>query len=530
MKQLTAFVIFLLLAGVLFADTVERAWTHYQNGYDYQCMDTMSDGDLFLGGGIWLGYQSEHVTEMKIIRYSPEGDSLSGVQMAAYDAYCSYCYRILADEDYFYAVGGGITEEEDGVPFHFVIKFNLNCEVLWEYYYPAEDMYFQGAVYQTAEGDLIIGDRGEFQQFHLMRLQYDGSLLWENSWIEPLQDRAFIIDVAVNSEDNIIAAGYSQILGEETTVWLYKFDADGNQIWSQSIGTGGPGGGWPNIVLGSDDKIALQSNVYFDQYMTRYQLWCVSNDGDILWTWIPMDNEVLVLPFGDIGVDSDGNFYTVCNLYPDNNYLQTFVTKLDINGAVIWETLYNQDIHMNSALASVHADGDCYLAGECEAGVFTAKVESDGAQNWFLDEPYTNWRDETFIHGVDAVDNPNDPTIRYIYMLASNTSRGSYVACHHESVTVANDDEAPAPQQSLVCAPNPFNPSTTVRFSLDTPGDVRIDVYNLRGQRVDTLLDGHMLAGAHAITWEAIGCASGVYMLRMTTPEGAQTSKALLLK
>ncbi|MCD4829964.1 MAG: T9SS type A sorting domain-containing protein [Candidatus Cloacimonetes bacterium] len=78
--------------------------------------------------------------------------------------------------------------------------------------------------------------------------------------------------------------------------------------------------------------------------------------------------------------------------------------------------------------------------------------------------------------------------------------------------------------------PNPFNPSTTLRFSLAEPGHSTLCVYNIRGRRVATLLDEPLPAGEHSVTWQAEGCASGVYLARLTTPEGVRTARLALLK
>jgi hypothetical protein len=67
--------------------------------------------------------------------------------------------------------------------------------------------------------------------------------------------------------------------------------------------------------------------------------------------------------------------------------------------------------------------------------------------------------------------------------------------------------------------PNPFNPSSTIPFALPEPGRVTVRVYNLRGQRIATLLDATLPAGAHSVLWrgqDAAGSAvaSGVYVVR----------------
>ena len=71
--------------------------------------------------------------------------------------------------------------------------------------------------------------------------------------------------------------------------------------------------------------------------------------------------------------------------------------------------------------------------------------------------------------------------------------------------------------------PNPFNPTTNISFALPQSGDVRIEVYNIQGQKVATLITENKPAGRHSITFDASRLASGVYIYRMqvTTGEGS---------
>ena len=78
--------------------------------------------------------------------------------------------------------------------------------------------------------------------------------------------------------------------------------------------------------------------------------------------------------------------------------------------------------------------------------------------------------------------------------------------------------------------PNPFNPTTTIRYDVKQTGQVRLTIYNLLGQEVATLMDGMQLAGSHTITWNASNSPSGIYLCRMETPEFGQTRKMLLVK
>jgi hypothetical protein len=78
--------------------------------------------------------------------------------------------------------------------------------------------------------------------------------------------------------------------------------------------------------------------------------------------------------------------------------------------------------------------------------------------------------------------------------------------------------------------PNPFNPKTQIQFGLPETAEVRIDIYNLLGSRVLSLLNRRLEAGYHTISWDAQDIASGLYFVQMKAGGYLYTEKALLLK
>jgi hypothetical protein len=78
--------------------------------------------------------------------------------------------------------------------------------------------------------------------------------------------------------------------------------------------------------------------------------------------------------------------------------------------------------------------------------------------------------------------------------------------------------------------PNPFNSSTTIEYGLLEAGRVRIDIYNLLGRRVETLVDEDMQPGRHRVVWDASGYSSGVYFYRIETSDFIDTKRMVYLK
>ncbi len=77
--------------------------------------------------------------------------------------------------------------------------------------------------------------------------------------------------------------------------------------------------------------------------------------------------------------------------------------------------------------------------------------------------------------------------------------------------------------------PNPFNPSTEISFSVPVSGRVRIEIVNSLGQVVAMVADRRFSVGTHMVNWDGSGCASGVYLCRMTAGTFIETKKMVLV-
>ena len=98
------------------------------------------------------------------------------------------------------------------------------------------------------------------------------------------------------------------------------------------------------------------------------------------------------------------------------------------------------------------------------------------------------------------------------------------------ALDVVNATAVPTHYALMQNAPNPFNAGTQIPYALKDGGQVRLEVYNLLGQRVATLVDGYQAAGYHVATWDANTVASGVYLYRLQTNTYTATKKMVLMK
>jgi hypothetical protein len=78
--------------------------------------------------------------------------------------------------------------------------------------------------------------------------------------------------------------------------------------------------------------------------------------------------------------------------------------------------------------------------------------------------------------------------------------------------------------------PNPFNPTTVIRYQIPTNSYVSLEVYDLLGRKIGTLVSQHQSPGAHAVTFNASNLSSGVYFYRLTAGRFIETKKLMLTK
>ncbi len=96
----------------------------------------------------------------------------------------------------------------------------------------------------------------------------------------------------------------------------------------------------------------------------------------------------------------------------------------------------------------------------------------------------------------------------------------------------AIDDEPHIPSSFILNQnyPNPFNASTTINYSLPKSGPVTIDIYDLLGRKVETLIQAEQPAGYHQVTWDASDVSSSLYFYRIQAGDYVETRKMVLIK
>jgi hypothetical protein len=187
--------------------------------------------------------------------------------------------------------------------------------------------------------------------------------------------------------------------------------------------------------------------------------------------------------------------------------------------------------------------GDSSQAGMYRLLTAISTLEFSGVNTGAKDFDYPTGEEVTTIPFQLAV-NDNDGTGRDAQFALSNKSTSQwwntpsqwevFALVGTDAIFTVNDElEATTPMVYTLEQnyPNPFNPSTNIQFSLPATANVTLEVFNMLGQKVATLIDAQkMNAGSHTQKFDASSLASGMYVYRISAANFVQSRKMMLIK
>ena len=169
----------------------------------------------------------------------------------------------------------------------------------------------------------------------------------------------------------------------------------------------------------------------------------------------------------------------------------------------------------------VNANSDSYRTG---SGTSLSAPLVSGAAAVIL-SAHSGWSPmqvrEAMMMTADRVDNPDN---NYGYGVIDVMA-----AIDYETSSI-NHNNIPDEFLILNVYPNPFNPTTTIRFSVEARHASLLQVFDITGRLVETIENDKLLPGEHAYTWDASGLSSGIYFVQLKTPFGSITQKITYLK
>ncbi len=234
-------------------------------------------------------------------------------------------------------------------------------------------------------------------------------------------------------------------------------------------------------------------------------------------------------------------------------------------GTYAWEGSDALNIQDNSGVASsfYHASGqDVSGFVDLEVEFYFVAVSMDNSNEDFWVQYYdgSTWhtvatfaRNTDFDNGVfysatvgipASYNYPSDAKLRFMCDASGNRDDVYIDAITFRGLTAGGSSAGgvnlaalprtvPLPRETVGLDqnhPNPFNPVTTIKFSLEASASVTMHIFDITGRKVATLADGYFEAGDHSLTWNADHLASGTYFYRIKAGDYEETRRMVLLK
>ncbi|MGA2667951.1 MAG: SBBP repeat-containing protein [Ignavibacteria bacterium] len=368
------------------------------------------------------------------------------------------------------------------------------------------------------------------------------------------EDKAYAI--TIDSKMNIYVTGYGKGMNSVSDYITIKYSTAGVQQWvSKYNGTGS----------GEDKAYAITVDKYDDLVVTgssknnlhSYDYATVKYNSNGVQQWVARYSG----PCGygnqarSVAVDNSCNVYVTgsSNATPKGN--ADFATiKYNSAGVQQWVSRYDGSFHGDDIAYSLALDkkANVFVSGASKImgpfGIYyhytIVKYKNSGVQQW-VDIYTSSYRDDIAVQIL--VDNPGNiyvtgssynPISDFDYVTLSYNTSGTqkwsatYSRGRMDLLSEQNKNEKLVPDNFVLYqnSPNPFNPSTTIKFDVLKYSRVKLVIYNELGMVVSTLMDDYRDKGSYEIRYNMSDFASGIYFFVMTSNDSRIVKKMILNK
>ncbi|MCK9610270.1 MAG: SBBP repeat-containing protein [Candidatus Cloacimonas sp.] len=477
----------------------------------------------------------------------------------------------------------------------FVAKMDINGNWLWAKQAGGKDyddgysiavdangnIYITGYFRESATfGTTTLTSSGYYEDIFVAKLDINGNWLWAKQAGGTSHDDGY--SIAVDAYGNSYVTGYfkssSCSFGTITLnssgyedIFVAKMDSNGNWMWAKQAGGTDYDFGY-GIAVDSNGNSYItggfeESATFGTTILTSSggsDIYVAKLDSNGNWLWAKKAGGTSDDGGYSIAVNDNGNSYVTgyfsesatfgTTTLTSSGDLDIFVAKLDSNGNWLWAKQAGGTGWDEGYSIAVDDNGNSYVTGYFRdiatfgtttltsygfSDIFVAKLDSNGNWLWAKQVGGTSY---DFGSGIVVDANGNSYVTGYFeesatFGTTTLTSSGYY------DIFVAKLGEVNSISLPEIISfsgirsiyPNPFNPLTTIDYEISMPADVKIEVYNNRGQLVRNFILGYKEQGSYKLTWEGKDnngclCSTGIYYIRMQAGKEIYIKKAVLLK
>jgi hypothetical protein len=447
----------------------------------------------------------------------------------------AYSVQLTSDGGYIFAgytnsfsVGGG----KD----FWLVKTDENGIEEWNHAYGGINGELAMSVQQTSdEGYVMTGYTWTFgageSDFWVVKTDSLGNEEWNRTFGGALGDHAESVQ-QTNDGGYIITGGCESFGAAIINLLLIKLDQNGVLEWEQTFGNNGVNVGYS--VLQADDNGFVVGGF---KSMPDHDFWLLKTDSDGNLEW-EHTYDLGVDQVKEIRKTSDNGYILIGTTHPYSGGEYDFwLVKTDSLGNEEWNHAYG-GIEYEFAVSVIQdCDNGYLLTGATEAlhpdmyDLWLIKTDELGDIEWEIifgdDDRYIGARsmqatsDGNYIIAGNVGTNEPGSLDALILKVGYNTPIDDHITFESQ-------------KSSLYNFPNPFNPETTISFSIHEVSNVELSIYNIKGQKIKTLAHEHYSKGEYSVDWDGEDASgekvgSGVYFYKLRVNSKIKAVKKCLL-
>lgn len=505
-----------------------------------------NSGNVYICGNNNWGYTT---ADIYTIRYNSAGTQTSGI---LYNGPYNNAdeARAIATDGAGNVYVAGRTSVNSSTSNIVLIKYNASAVQQWVTIYNSPENYIDDATAMAVDlsGNVYLTGhivKGSFEYDYLtLKFNSAGTLLWSATYNGTANGVDMAKDIAVDASGNVFVTGLSagQIvkrLGTIATGYDYltiKYNSNGAQQWIQRYNGHNGNDEARSLALDGSGNVYITGSTYVGTDNTDCVTIKYTNTGVYVWMNRFSGAAAKQDAGNAIAVDGSGNPCITGYTYNSSGRGDVLTAKYTPDGLQQWLSIYDagSGTHDIGKVLGLDLNGNVYVAAETSvpgivnSDFITIKYSASGVQSWAA--RYNGPENQVDYPTAMVVVNPNSPIggAGNATIYVTGYSYNDVVTIKYTQPMViggaAQAETVPAITGNfkLNNYPNPFYSSTNIHYELPVDSRVTINVYDVMGRKVATVVDGFRKAGTHVTRLSAANLSDGVYHYQFISSSGGK--------
>ena len=454
---------------------------------------------------------------------------------------------LLNDELGNILIAGNIQNPGGTLNIGFVLKYNSNGDLIFtkkffdnrSNWLRIDDMAINNSGNLCLSGySAVISDISNSNDIVNILLTPNGDTLWKRYYQLPSNFNHYDNIVNLTNLNEVYVLGYMVTVPGNWYYILQKYSGSGELLWERTR---------QNrifyylndFLLNQNEELLFTSTEFISPVYAGF-LTKINKNGDLIWDKrIALDSNNSY-HLGKLYIDDFENIFTGGNEIFNTNNSDYSVFKLNTEGNIIWHKNYNGDFNGNDNLSSIVTDnsGNLFITGTCQAinsnnDIVSIKYDQTGATKWIAKfDPASSYYESSFNLRLS-----NDFNSVYICGAIEDTNSiyTDYLLLKYSQLIGISPISSEIPEQFSLSQnhPNPFNPSTKIKFEIPlnvetTRRVVSLRIFDVLGREVRTLVNENLKPGVYEADFNAAGLPSGVYFYKLNAGNFTETKKMII--